>query len=404
MIKSKQNYLFIFLIFFIFIITTKNHKAAEILMYADDISYDSEENIIAKGNAKIIQKNKIIISELIIYSKKTDKIFLPLDFSLKDEKNNYYYGSNGFVEKNLDYWTIEDVKILLNDGSRIVGSQIKRDKNIDIITKAVYSPCKSKIKIANFICPIWQLEGEKMLHDYDSLFLYQKHSKMRLLNLPVFYSPYLVTPSPLRKERKSGFLTPSMNLNFFDAKTSQSISFPYYFNISQDKELTLTPTVNYGGGVDASQRFNFDYNQILSGGFLNSNLTFDSTFENDNNEEWLKEASLLNNFDKKLNEKFLLEFNSALQTSKNYIQKTNPNDDLSYSSSLNTSLNIKGYNIRKIDDKLRIGVSTYQSNQNDENNKVLPTIFPFVTYNTGKNYYKKYSYNNILEFYNIFRD
>ena len=60
------------------------------------------------------------------------------------------------------------------------------------------------------------MDGEKILHDSENLFLYQKHSKMRVLNLPVFYTPYIVTPSPLRKKRKSGFLTPSINLNFFD--------------------------------------------------------------------------------------------------------------------------------------------------------------------------------------------
>ena len=108
---------------------------------------------------------------------------------------------------------------------------------------------------------------------------------MRVLNLPVFYSPYLVTPSPLRKDRKSGFLTPSVNLFFFDTKISQSTSLPYYFNISEDRELTFTPTINYGGGIDSSQRFNFDYNQILSGGNLKTDLTFDTTIEQKNNEK-----------------------------------------------------------------------------------------------------------------------
>ena len=78
-----------------------------------------------------------------------------------------------------------------------------------VITKGVYTPCNSRIKIV-LICPIWQLEGEKILHDNKTLFLYQKHSKMRVLNTPVFYIPYIVTPSPLRKDRKSGFLTPSV--------------------------------------------------------------------------------------------------------------------------------------------------------------------------------------------------
>ena len=400
MINSKILICIIFLI----ILLPKLHNAKEILLYADDISYDKDQNIIAKGNAKIIQDNKIILSDLIIYSKKNETISLPLEFSLKDENNNYYYGANGIVKKNLNYWSSDDVKVLLSDGSRIVGNKIKREGNVDIITKGVYSPCKSKIKIGNFTCPIWQLEGEKMLHDYDSLFLYQKHSKMRILNIPVFYSPYLVTPSPLRKERKSGFLTPSLNLNFFDAKTSQSTSFPYYFNLDVDKELTMTPTINYGGGVDSSQRFNFDYNQLLSGGYLNTNLTFDSTFENDNNEKWFKDASLINKFKKNINEKLNLEFYSALQTSKNYIQKISPSSDLSYASSLDTSLKINGYNLNKIDDNLEITFSFYQSNQNDENNKILPTIFPYVTYHTGKNYNKKITYKNLFEFYNIFRD
>ena len=117
---------------------------------------------------------------------------------------------------------------------------VKRDEHIDIISKGVYTPCKSRIKIANFICPTWQLEGEKILHDNKNLFLYQKHSKMRVINTPVFYTPYIVTPSPLRKDRKSGFLTPSLALNFLDTKTSQSVSLPYYFNLAIDKELTFT--------------------------------------------------------------------------------------------------------------------------------------------------------------------
>ena len=161
-------------------------------------------------------------------------------------------------------------------------------------------------KNVDFLCPIWQIESEKMLHDYDTLFLYQKHSKLRVLNLPVFYSPYLLTPSPLRKERKSGFLTPSINLNFFDTKISQSTSLPYYFNLSHDKELTFTPIINYGGGIDSSQRFKFDYNQILSGGNLQTNLTFDTSFEKKNSEKWLKEGSLINVYNQNINEKFKL--------------------------------------------------------------------------------------------------
>ena len=65
---------------------------------------------------------------LIIYSKNESKILLPLKFSLRDEKNNYYTGTDGYFSKNLEYAEINEPKILLNDGSRIVGQKAKRDK------------------------------------------------------------------------------------------------------------------------------------------------------------------------------------------------------------------------------------------------------------------------------------
>ena len=392
-----------FLILLILIIPNYN-SAKEILIYADSISYDEDENIIAKGNAKIFQKNQLIFSDLIIYNQKDDKIILPSKFNFKDQNDNFFEGENGVFHKNLNFAEFENPKIKLSDGSRIIGKKIKRDGDVDIITKGVYSPCVSRIKIANFICPTWQLEGEKILHDNKNLFLYQKHSKMRVINTPVFYIPYIVTPSPLRKERKSGFLSPSIAFNFFDTKTSQSTSFPYYFNISIDKELLFTPIINYGGGVDASQRFIFDYNQILSGGNLKYNLTFDSNLEKQNNNEWFTDASLITKYNKNINKNFKVSVDSALQTSKNYIQITKPNDDLSYSTSLKTNFKIEGFNLQKIDDHLDLSLNFYQTNQENEDNKTTPTVFPKVKYHTG--YFNKNGNisNSTFEFYNIFRE
>tara|TARA_B100000989_G_scaffold298990_1_gene291723 strand:- start:4664 stop:6913 length:2250 start_codon:yes stop_codon:yes gene_type:complete len=391
-------------IIFLIILFPNFNYANEILIYADSITYDENENIIATGNAKIFQKNKLIVSDLIIYNKLEKKIILPTKFTFKDENNNFFEGENGFFINNLKSAEFDNPKIKLNDGSRIIGKKIKRDGDIDIITKGVYSPCKSRIKIGNFICPTWQLEGEKILHDNKNLFLYQKHSKMRVINTPVFYIPYIVTPSPLRKERKSGFLTPSTAFNFFDTKTSQSISLPYYFNISIDKELLFIPTINYGGGVDNSQRFIFDYNQLLSGGNFKSELTFDSNFENQNNNKWLNDGSLITKYNKNINEKYRIKIDSALQTSKNYIQKTKPNDDLSYTNSLKTNLGIEGFNLKKIDDQLKINLNFYQTNQENEDNKTIPTVLPNIKYHSG--YFNRYG--NIsdytLEFYNIFRE
>jgi len=406
MIKEKiiKNIIYFFLFIFIFIYPLNSQNASEILIYADEIFYDKNNNLIGKGKAKILFEDQIINSDLIIYNKNSQKIIIPKSFKYKDNNNNLFFGTEGSFDTNFTKGYIKDVKILLNDGSRIVGNKFQREENIDIISKGVYSPCSSRIKIANFICPTWQLEGEKILHDNQSLLLYQKHSKMRVLNIPVFYLPYLVSPSPLRRDRKSGFLNPSINFNFFDTKVSQSTSLPYYFNISEDKELTFTPTLNYGGGVDSSQRFLFDYNQLVSGGSFSADLTVDSTFEAQNYNKWLNNASLITNYKKNLDTKYSINFESALETSKNYIQTTNPNNDLSYKSSLATKINLNGYNLNKIDDKLLINFSSYQTNQNDDDNSSLPTVLPYINYNSGIYEFRNVNYENHFQFYNIFRD
>ena len=73
-----------------------------------------------------------------------------------------------------------------------------------------------------------------------------------------------------------------------------------------------------------------------------------------------------------------------------YIQTTNPTNELSYLSSLKTSVNLLGYNLNKIDDNLNINISTYQVNQNNEDNKTTPTILTFINYNYGN-----YDLNNV---------
>ena len=43
--------------------------------------------------------NKLIISDLIIYNQKDEKIILPSKFNFKDENNNFFEGENGFFKK-----------------------------------------------------------------------------------------------------------------------------------------------------------------------------------------------------------------------------------------------------------------------------------------------------------------
>ena len=378
--------------------------ADEVQIYADNINYDSNEDIIAKGNVKIIKGDEILTSNIVIVYQEKNIIKLPEEFRYKDEKNNYYYGTSGEFTTDFVNGKIENVKILLDDGSRIVGSYAYKTNKQDLIEKGVFSPCKSKINIKNFICPIWQVEGEKILHDRENLFIHTKHAKMRIFNTPVYYFPYMIQPSPLRKKRKSGFLNPTIAFDFLDTKTAQSISVPYYFVIDQDKELLLTPTIKYGGGVDASQRIVYDYNQITSGGNLVLSASTDTNLENDNNEHWLRDASVNMSLTQNLNETYTMSFATALQTSPTYLRRTDQNNFLNRKNTLSTSFNLNGYEIIEPNDSFGFSISGYQVVRNNEDNKTTPTSLPYVTYGFGSRSFEGFKISNYLLFYNLFRD
>ena len=157
MIKNYilKNYISFIFFIFIIILPINSQNAKEILIYADEIFYDKDNNLIGKGKAKVLYQNQIINSELIIYNQKLKTITIPKSFKYRDEQNNLYFGTEGSFNTNFTNGTIKNVKVLLNDGSRIVGNKFQREENIDIISKGVYSPCSSRIKIANFMCPTW---------------------------------------------------------------------------------------------------------------------------------------------------------------------------------------------------------------------------------------------------------
>ena len=377
----KKISFFAILLFFVFF--TVINFANEVEIFADSIDYDSNGNIVAKGNVKIIEGDEILTSSIVVVKQNENIIILPKEFQFKDYRGNYYSGTSGKFSTDFENATINDLKMHLNDGSRIIGKKGIKTGDQDLIEKGVFSPCRSKIKLKNFICPIWQVEGEKIFHDRDKLFIHTKHAKMRIFNIPVYYFPYIVAPSPLRKERKSGFLNPTIAFNFLNTQMSQQLSFPYYFVIDQDKELLITPTINYGGGVDASQKITYEYNQLLSGGQYSINASTDTNLENQNNESWLRDASIIFKLNQNLNEYYTMSISSAFQTSPTYLRRTDQNNLLNRKSTLDTTLNINGYDIIEQNDTLEFIVAGYQVVRNNEDNKTTPTSFPYVKYISG---------------------
>ena len=83
------------------------------------------------------------------------------------------------------------------------------------------------------------MESQKITHDKKKRQVIYKDTVLKMYDIPVFYFPKFFHPDP-SVTRQSGFLKPELN----ESKIlGTSFYLPYFHVISENKDLTLKPTI-----------------------------------------------------------------------------------------------------------------------------------------------------------------
>ena len=185
--------------------------------FAEKFNYSINEEII-KGEKFLIITNYNL--------PKSDKFFLEDGIiNLKDKK---------FIAKDTKIKIHKDIFDNTENDPRIEGVSSKGDENITIINKGVFTSCKK-----NDTCPPWSIQSKTIKHDKIKKTLNYDNAVVRIYDFPVFYFPKFYHPDPSVK-RQSGLLKPEINNSNV---LGSSFTLPYFKVISENKDLTLTPTM-----------------------------------------------------------------------------------------------------------------------------------------------------------------
>ena len=93
-----------------------------------------------------------------------------------------------------------------------------------------------------------------------------RNLKLRFQGVPILYSPYL--SFPISDARKSGILTPEIGST---GRSGNELSVPYYWNIAENYDATLTPRLLTARGLQMGGEFRYlmaSSNGILQGEYL----------------------------------------------------------------------------------------------------------------------------------------
>ena len=183
------------------------------------------ENFNYSINQEIFKGEKILV--ITNYNlPKSDKFFFESAIiNLKEQR---------FIAKDTEIKIHKDIFDNSENDPRLKGVSSVSDSNLTIINKGVFTSCKK-----NDNCPPWSIFAEEIKHDKTKKQLIYKDAVLKIYDFPVLYFPKFFHPDPSVK-RQSGLLQPEINSS---NTLGDSLTLPYYKVISDNKDLTLTPTL-----------------------------------------------------------------------------------------------------------------------------------------------------------------
>ena len=212
---------------------------------SSNVIFDNKKNLIYSNNkTNIVDKDGNNISvEMFNYSILTNIFFSKGNIKITDKNSNNYNFSEIYIDENKKKILGSDIKAFLNqpgissnddNDPRFFANTMSLSENTNTFEKGIFTYCKNR---GDDKCPPWSLQSKKIKHDLAKKTIYYDNVVLKIYDFPIFFSPKFSHPDPT-VNRASGFLAPS-----FTSSTTlgSGLASPYFWNIANDKDLTLTP-------------------------------------------------------------------------------------------------------------------------------------------------------------------
>jgi LPS-assembly protein len=163
----------------------------------------------------------------------------------------------------------------LGENIKMAGATaVRRNENIQELTRAIYTPCEVCAKDGSPRKPSWSISADQVIQDKARRVVVYKNAVIHIVGIPVLYLPVFWHTDP-QATRGSGLLTPRISLS---DRRGFSYEQPYLWVISPSADLTLSPQINtkvnpllngelrkrfYSGEVDL--RFGYTYEKDFDG-------------------------------------------------------------------------------------------------------------------------------------------
>lgn len=226
-----------------------------IQIQADSMTTLPDGTVEAQGNVIVRGEGMTVRADSIRYDAEESMVYLFGNVEVQEDTGSRFRGDS--VEINVDTLlggAFMGEILLQPTGYRITGDQIRRvGPDAYEVSGAMFTSCPGD-------CPEWSVTSSRINVKEDG-YLTARNAAFRLLNVPVFYTPYLIYPAKIT--RQTGFLIPRLG---YKSSYGWEFTLPFFLTLGESADLTLAASsfsrdepaldgefryrLPYGGGGD----------------------------------------------------------------------------------------------------------------------------------------------------------
>lgn len=240
-------------------------------LVADNVVFtNGTQELRASGNVEVLQDGVRLRAQSITYNGTTDTLVVTGPIYIIDDSDTLVAAEFAELSGDLQSGVLKSARVVYARQLQLAAAEVRR-------TEGRYTQFYKTVASSCYICesnptPLWEIRSKRVVHDAKERQIYFDEASLRVLGVPVFYTPYLRLPDPTVK-RASGFLVPEVRSN---GDLGVGVRTPYFFTLGDHADLTLTPWLTSKGAktLEARYRQKFSRGEIeLNGAVTDDNLT-----------------------------------------------------------------------------------------------------------------------------------
>jgi LPS-assembly protein len=231
----------------------KSDSNAAMLVNADELVHNYHDNVVsAAGHVQIYYEGAVLEADRVTYDRNTNRLHAQGNVRYKTKDGRILYGEVLEMDRNFREGFANSLLLETPQKTHFAAARVDRTEgNVTVFRSGIYTACQA-CQDDPTKPPLWQVKAQRIIHNENERVIYYENAVFELLGQPVLSIPLFSTPDPTVK-RQSGFLVPHL---FSTTRLGAGVEFPYFWEISPDKDLTLAavPLTRQGGLLKAEYR------------------------------------------------------------------------------------------------------------------------------------------------------